>query len=72
MPGNDVTRMDLRREFVTLAEQGAVPFAHLCRRFGISRKTGYKWVARATTAGKAGLGTSRASRTTRRASPRPP
>ena len=55
MPWNDVTRMDLRREFVTLAEQGTVPFAHLCHRFGISRKTGYKWLARAAAAGEAGL-----------------
>ncbi len=55
MPWNDVTRMDLRREFVTLAAQHSVPFAQLCTRFGISRKTGYKWLARFAASGAAGL-----------------
>src|SRR5471032_3298263 len=32
-----------RHEFVTLALAGSVSMAELCRRFGISRKTGYKW-----------------------------
>ena len=32
-----------RHEFVTLALAGKVSMAELCRRFGISRKTGYKW-----------------------------
>jgi len=32
-----------RHEFVTLALAGSVRMAELCRRFGISRKTGYKW-----------------------------
>ena len=39
--------MDLRREFVLLAEQEGANVSGLCRRFGISRKTGYKWLARA-------------------------
>jgi len=34
--------MSQRREFVALVEGGSLPFAELCRRFGISRKTGYK------------------------------
>lgn len=38
--------MSQRREFVTLARQQAVPLSELCRRFGISRKTGYKWLQR--------------------------
>lgn len=38
--------MSQRAEFLSFARQQAVPFAELCRRFGISRKTGYKWVAR--------------------------
>jgi len=33
-----------RLEFCRLVEAGSeVPFSELCRRFGISRKTGYKW-----------------------------
>lgn len=55
MPWNDVTVMELRREFVTLAAQHTVPFVALCARFGISRKTGYKWLARFAEAGETGL-----------------
>jgi len=35
-----------RQEFVTLAQLGGASMLALCRRFGISRKTGYKWLAR--------------------------
>jgi transposase InsO family protein len=38
--------MDQRREFVRLAEQEGVNRRELCRRFGISAPTGYKWLAR--------------------------
>ncbi|MDX1449043.1 MAG: IS481 family transposase [Acidimicrobiia bacterium] len=44
-----------RLEFVRLVEAGGVSFAVLCRRFGISRPTGYKWVARYWSEGVAGL-----------------
>lgn len=47
--------MSQRREFVALAERQALPFAALCRRFGISRKTGYKLRTRYRAAGEAGL-----------------
>ena len=36
-----------RQEFVRLAQCKALTVAELCRRFGISRKTGYKWLKRA-------------------------
>lgn len=36
-----------REEFVRLAQCKALALAELCRRFGISRKTGYKWLKRA-------------------------
>lgn len=39
--------MDNRSEFARLVAQGGVSVAALCRRFGISRKTGYKWLGRA-------------------------
>ena len=47
MPWSEVSVMDLRLEFVMLAEQPGSNVSALCRRFGISRKTGYKWLGRA-------------------------
>lgn len=47
MPWSEVSVMELRREFVMLARQEGANLSALCRRFGISRKTGYKWLARA-------------------------
>jgi transposase len=38
--------MKLRQEFVELALHQSVPFAELCRRFSVSRQTGYKWLTR--------------------------
>jgi transposase InsO family protein len=38
--------MDQRREFVHLAMQEGVNRRELCRRFGISPQTGYKWLGR--------------------------
>ena len=46
MPWTESTRMSQRREFVALAAERSVSVAELCRRFGISRKTGYKWLTR--------------------------
>lgn len=39
--------VSLRHEFVALARQDGANKRELCRRFGISPKTGYKWLARA-------------------------
>jgi transposase InsO family protein len=38
--------MSVRLEFVTLATVEGANVRELCRRFGISPKTGYKWIAR--------------------------
>ncbi len=46
MPWKERSMMSEREEFVRLAEQGAQSMASLCRRFGISRQTGYKWRSR--------------------------
>lgn len=48
MPWREVSVMDQRREFVALALQAGTNRRELCRRFGISSKTGYKWLARAS------------------------
>ena len=37
---------DRRREFVALSEAGGLGMRALCRRFGVSAPTGYKWLAR--------------------------
>src|SRR5262245_59633901 len=42
-------------EFVQLAEKREDSFAALCARFGISRKTGYKWLKRYRAQGHEGL-----------------
>src|SRR5437867_470081 len=55
MPWKEVSTMSLRLEFVTLAQDEAVNFRDLCRRFGISAKTGYKWLRRFRQAGGAAL-----------------
>ncbi len=47
--------LDRRREFVGLAAEEGVNFRALCARFGVSAKTGYKWLARLAAAGEAGL-----------------
>lgn len=46
MPWSQVTVVDQRREFVHLAGQPGANISELCRRFQISRKTGYKWLGR--------------------------
>lgn len=47
--------MTLRQEFLVLAQPPGTNFSQLCRRFGISRKTGYKWRQRYRDQGVAGL-----------------
>ena len=46
MPWQEVSVMDQRREFVRLAMQEGVNRGERCRRFGISRETGYKRAGR--------------------------
>ena len=46
MPWSQATVKQQREEFVRLASQADVNVSELCRRFGISRKTGYKWLGR--------------------------
>ncbi len=55
MPWKAVSLMSLRKEFVSMVESSAINFSDLCQRFGISRKTGYKWVHRYQSDGEAGL-----------------
>ena len=55
MPWMKKDLMSLRGEFVHLVETELLLLATLCQRFGISRKTGYKWLARDRDEGRAGV-----------------
>lgn len=55
MSWKEVTKVSLRIEFVTLAVQKDRNVSELCRHYGISRKTGYKWLDRFRDQGIAGL-----------------
>ena len=46
MPWKVKTMMESRRELVELALGAGSKMSELCRRFGVSRKTAYKWLRR--------------------------
>ena len=46
MPWSDVSSMDQKLLFIADYKRQVFTFAELCRRFGVSRKTGYKWARR--------------------------
>lgn len=55
MPWKETTNMSQRTEFIAQAKGEGVNFSALCRLYGISRKTGYKWVKREREGGESGL-----------------
>ena len=55
MPWKPVTPRSQRKELVSLALTDGADMARMCRRFEISRKIGYKWLARDLATGEAGL-----------------
>lgn len=55
MPWQEVSTMSQRREFVMFAQADEANVSALCARYGISRKTGYKWLRRFAADGEAGL-----------------
>ena len=55
MVWKETCAVDERMRFVLAAEAQEEPLAALCRRFGVSRKSGYKWLARYRAEGVAGL-----------------
>jgi transposase InsO family protein len=55
MPWKELNAMDLRYEFSIRALHEQTPFTELCREYGISRKTGYKWKRRFLAEGRSGL-----------------
>src|SRR5437773_3334672 len=50
MPWEVCNAVSKREEFVRFAVSGEVNLSELCRRFGVSRVTGYKWLGRASQA----------------------
>jgi transposase InsO family protein len=55
MPWKEVEKVELRALFAAAWEAGEKSFKGLCLEFGISRKTGYKWIKRYQEEGRAGL-----------------
>ena len=55
MPWKETRPMDQRAQFVLKAEEKQVPFRELCEEFGVSPKTGYKWLERFRAGGVAAL-----------------
>lgn len=55
MAWRETCRMGERLSFVRSCEAGEESVSELCRRYGVSRKTGYKWLARYRAFGAEGL-----------------
>jgi transposase InsO family protein len=55
MPWKEKTAMSQRQEFVELAMKEDANIRALCREFGITPRTGYKWIRRYQEQGNAGL-----------------
>src|SRR3954451_13499149 len=55
MPWRERSPVDLRVQFISEYQTGLWSMTELTAQYGISRKTGYKWVERAMTGGVAAL-----------------
>ena len=55
MPWTEVSVMSQRLEFVSLAQREGNNMRELCRRFGVSPSTGYKWLRRFSDGGAAAM-----------------
>ena len=55
MPWKRTDPMEERMGFVMEAESDVFQISELCERYGVSRKTGYKWLQRYRREGVAGL-----------------
>jgi putative transposase len=55
MPWQEMSSMDQRMQFIADHQRGLYVMTELCARYGISRKTGYKWLTRYATDGARGL-----------------
>ena len=55
MPWMETSLMDQRVQFIADYTRALWPVSELCRRYGVSRKTAYKWLTRYDADGPAGL-----------------
>ena len=55
MPWLETEPVNERKRFVLEAQAGLFSHAELCRRHGVSRKTGYKWLQRYAAEGPDGV-----------------
>jgi putative transposase len=55
MPWMETSPVEQRERFIRAHRLGMYAMAELCARYGISRKTGYKWLARFEEGGRRGL-----------------
>ena len=55
MPWRDTSPMDQRTQFIADHLRDSLSITELCELYGVSRKTGYKWIDRYLRHGPAGL-----------------
>ena len=55
MPWSETSPMDQKTQFIADVLRGTLPIIELCDDYGISRKTGYKWIDRYLKEGPEGL-----------------
>jgi hypothetical protein len=44
MPWQETQSVDKREQFIDDVQHGRMPVLQLCAHYGVSRKTGYKWM----------------------------
>ncbi len=55
MPWSQLSPMDQKTQFIADYLRRSLSVTELCEHYGISRKTGYKWIERYERGGPAGL-----------------
>jgi transposase InsO family protein len=55
MPWKETSTLEQRKQLITRWQRGEEAIAELCREYGISRQTAYKWIGRFKDCGEAGL-----------------
>jgi transposase InsO family protein len=55
MPFKETSAMEEKKEFIKEWQEGGMDMSKLCRKYGVSRPTGYKWVERYESEGEKGL-----------------